>query len=126
MYYRLCGFGYFRFEKKGKISFGASALVSLSQVMILTNILGFSINEFYEHSDRQYVMNKFRPFYIVIILIIAFVNDYRYKNKYNAFKEKWENQSKTEKSIYGFIILLLLIVPLVSVPIMLGLFDFRK
>ena len=42
MYYRLATW-YFRFEKKGKISYGASILVSLSQVIILTDILGFYI-----------------------------------------------------------------------------------
>ncbi len=123
MYYRLATW-YFRFEKKGKISYGASILVSLSQVIILTDILGFFLLEFYEQSERQIVMDKFKPVYIILLLAIAFLNDFRFKNKYDIYKEKWENQSKKEKNLYGLIIFLLLIIPLIFAPIILNLFDY--
>ena len=109
MYYRLATW-YFRFEKKGKISYGASILVSLSQVIILTDILGFFLLEFYEQSERQIVMDKFKPVYIILLLAIAFLNDFRFKNKYDIYKEKWETQSKKEKNLYGLVIFLLLII----------------
>jgi len=123
MYYRLATW-YFRFEKKGKISYGASILVSLSQVMILTDILGFFLLEFYEQSERQIVMDKFKPVYIILLLAISFLNDFRFKNKYDIYKEKWENQSKKEKNFYGLVIFLLLIIPLIFTPIILNLFDY--
>ncbi len=123
MYYRLATW-YFRFEKKGKISYGASILVSLSQVMILTDILGFFLLEFYEQSERQIVMDKFKPVYIILLLAISFLNDFRFKNKYDIYKEKWENQSKKDKNFYGLVIFLLLIIPLIFTPIILNLFDY--
>ncbi len=123
MYYRLATW-YFRFEKKGKISYGASILVSLSQVLILTDILGFFFLEFYEQSERQIVMDKFKPYYVVLILTIAFLNDFRFKNKYDIYKEKWENQSKKEINLYGLIIFLLLIIPLIFIPIIVSIFDY--
>lgn len=125
MYYRLATW-YFKFEKKGEISYGASILVSLSQVLILTDIFGFLLLEFSEQSDRQDLMNKFKPFYLVFILIIAFINNFRYKNKYDVYKEKWENQSKKEKNIYGIIIFLLLIIPIAFAPIILNVFDYSN
>ncbi len=125
MYYRLATW-YFKFEKKGKISYGASILVSLSQVLILTDIFGFLLLEFYEQSERQAFMNKLKPFYIVFILVIAFANDFRYKNKYDVYKEKWESQNKNEKNIYGVIIFLLIILPLVFAPIILNVFDYSR
>jgi len=123
MYYRLATW-YFRFEKKGKISYGASILVSLSQVIILTDILGFFLLEFYEQSERQIVMDKFKPVYIILLLAIAFLNDFRFKNKYDIYKEKWEHQSKKEKNLYGLVIFLLLIIPLIFAPIILSVFDY--
>ncbi|MBS4056766.1 MAG: hypothetical protein KGZ82_05575 [Bacteroidales bacterium] len=125
MYYRLATW-YFKFEKKGKISYGATILVSLSQVLILTDIFGLLLLKFYEQSDRQVLMNGFKPFYIVFILIIAFANDFRYKNKYDGYKEKWESQSKKEKNIYGFVLLILLIFPLAFAPIILNVFKYSN
>lgn len=119
MYYRLAAW-YFKFEKKGKISYGASILVSLSQVLILTDIFGLLLLKIYEESDRQVLMYRFKPYYIVSILIIAFANDFRYRNKYDIYQEKWESQSKKEKNIYGIVILILLVFPLVFVPIILN------
>lgn len=125
MYYRLATW-YFRFEKKGKISYGASILVSLSQVLILTDILGFFFLEFYEQSERQIVMDKFKPFYIVLILTIAFLNDFRFKNKYEIYKKKWGNQNKKAKNLYGLVIFLLLIIPLIFIPIIVSVFDYSQ
>lgn len=125
MYYRLATW-YFKFEKKGRISYGASILVSLSQVLILTDILGYFLLEFYEQSERQMLMSKFKPLYIILILIIAIVNDFRYKNKYDIYKEKWGDLSKKQKNFYGIVIFLLLIIPLVFIPIILNVFDYSK
>jgi len=125
MYYRLATW-YFKFEKKGKISYGASIFVSLSQALILTDIFGFLMLYLYDQSERQMLMNKFKPFYIIFILVIAFVNDFRYKDKYDVYKEKWQDQNKNEKKIYGFVIFLLLIIPLIFIPIILMVFDSSK
>ena len=92
--------------------------------MILTDILGFFLLEFYEQSERQIVMDKFKPVYIILLLAISFLNDFRFKNKYDIYKEKWENQSKKEKNFYGLVIFLLLIIPLIFTPIILNLFDY--
>jgi hypothetical protein len=123
MYYRLATW-YFRFEKKGKISYGASILVSLSQVLILTDLLGFFFMEFYEQAERQIVMDKFKPIYIIIILTIAFLNDFRFKNKYDIYKRKWENQNKKAKNLYGLVIFILLIIPLIFIPIIVSIFNY--
>lgn len=125
MYYRLATW-YFRFEKKGKISYGASILVSLSQALILTDILGFFFMEFYEQSERQIVMDKFKPFYVIFILAIAFLNDFKFKNKYDIYKENWGNQSKKEKNLYGLVIFILLIIPLIFIPIIVSVLDYSQ
>lgn len=125
MYYRLASW-YFRFEKKRNISYGASILVSLSQILILTDVISLLFLELYNQSERQLLMDKFKPYYIVVVLTITFVNDFRYKNKYDIFKEKWQNQNKRNKYIYGILIFLLLIIPLIFIPTLLILFDYSK
>ena len=85
MYYRLATW-YFKYEKKGKISYGASILVSLSQMMILTDIIGFFFLEYYDQNERQILMDKFKPYYIILILLLSFVNDFKYRNMYDTYK----------------------------------------
>ena len=123
MYYRLATW-YFRFEKKGKISYGASVLVSLSQVLIITDILGFLFLNFYERSEGKIALERLKPFYIVFILAVAFLNDYRFRNKYEIYKKKWGNQTKKEKNLYGLIIFLLLIIPFIFIPVIVSIFDY--
>lgn len=125
MYYRLATW-YFKYEKKGKISYGASILVSLSQMMILTDIIGFFFLEYYDQNERQILMDKFKPYYIILILLLSFVNDFKYRNMYDTYKNKWEHHGKNEKIFYGIIIFLLLIVPLAFAPIILTVFDYSK
>ena len=125
MYYRLATW-YFKFEKKGKISYGASVLVSLSQALIITDILGIIFLNYYNRAERQIIWEKIKPFYIVFILAVAFLNDYRFKNKYDIYREKWKNQSKKEKNLYGFIVFLLIVIPLIFIPIVLNVFDYTQ
>ena len=96
----------------------------MSQVLIITDVLGFLFLNFYERSEGQIVLERLKPFYIVFILTVAFLNDYRFKNKYDSYNEKWGNQSKKEKNIYGLIIFLLLIIPLIFIPIIVSIFDY--
>ena len=94
MYYRLASW-YFRYEKKRNISYTASILVSLSHAMIFTDIIGIFFLEYYKQPERQLLMNKLKPYYVVLILAIAFINDFRFRNKYDIYHEKWKNLSKS-------------------------------
>ena len=125
MYYRLATW-YFKYEKKGKISYGASILVSLSQVMIITDIFGIVFLELFNKTEGQLFIDKIKPYYIVSIILIAFVNDFKYMNKYEVLDKKWGNISRKEKNLYGVYIFLLLVIPIVFIPIILNVFDYSK
>jgi len=123
MYYRLATW-YFRYEKKSNISYGATALVSLSQIFILLDIGGtiFLLN--YSRSERIMLFKKYLPFYITFLIIVTFVNDFIFRNEYDKYDQKWKNESENERTMHGIIIALFIIIPLIYMPIILNIFDF--
>jgi len=125
MYYRLATW-FFKFEKKSKISFAASALVTLSQMMILTNIFGMIILENFNKVEGKNIINNHYPYYIAFTLIIAIVNDIIYRNKYDVYQEKWKDENKTDKFINGIFVTALIILPIIFIPIVLNIFDYSN
>jgi len=123
MYYRLATW-YFRYEKKSSVSYGATALVSLSQVLILIDIAGtiFLLN--YCRLEGSLLIKKYYPYLLILILIIAFLNDYIFKDRYEKYDQKWKNEGKNERTMHGIIIALFIIIPLIYMPILLNIFDF--
>jgi hypothetical protein len=123
MYYRLASW-YFKIEGKGKISYGATAIVTLSQVLILTDVIGFVILDRFPQAERSVIIHKFYPFYLVFILIVAFINDKVYKNKFEIFHERWKNETGKPKNMGNIVIILLILLPLILIPVLLNLFDY--
>lgn len=123
MYYRVARW-YFKFESKHKISYGASVLVSLSQIMIITDIVGIVTLFSFKQIERQQLFGTYKYYYIIFILIVSFINDSIYKNKYEKYREKWESQTQKEKNVYGVVVFVLIFVPLIILPIILNIYDF--
>jgi len=125
MYYKLATW-YFKFEKKSNISFAASALVTLSQIMILTDIAGMIILNNFDKSERIALLNKAYPYYVVLILVIAFINDFTFRKKYDLYQEKWKDESKNTRILKGIAIAFLMILPVIFIPIVLNVFNYRN
>ena len=125
MYYRLATW-YFKFEKKSNISFAASALVTLSQTMILTDIAGMIILNNFDKSERIALLNKAYPFYVVLILVIAFINDFKFRKKYDLYQEKWKDESLNRRKLKGIAIATLIILPIIFFPIVLNIFNYSN
>lgn len=121
MYYRLAKW-YFRHEEKNKkLSTGAAGIVSLSQILIITDIVGIIFFESYDQDHRESLMNKYYLIFVGFILLIYFLNGLKYWNKYEKYDKKWCGELKKDKNIRGFIILILIVVPLIFTPIYLNL-----
>ena len=125
MYYRLATW-YLKFEKKSNISFAASALVTLSQIMILSDIVGMIILNNFSKLERIVLLKKAYPFYIIVILIIALVNDFSFRKKYNLYHEKWKDESSKLRNLKGIAITALIILPIIYFPIVLNIFDYSN
>jgi hypothetical protein len=80
-YYRLSTW-YIKREKEQSLYHGASGLVSLSQILIITNILGFIAVENFKVTERKPIVDKYMYYYVAIMLIIPLINDLHFKNKF--------------------------------------------
>lgn len=125
MYYRIATW-YFRRERKGKLSVQASMLVSLSQILIITDIGGLIILETLEASVSSQLMKQYSPLYIGIILLISFYNDWRYKGKYERYHERWMSEGDFNRNIRGIGVIILILVPLLFLPFLLNIVDYNK
>jgi len=124
MYYRLAKW-YFKYEEKDeKLSSGAFIIVTISQFLILTDILGFYMIENFTREPRTKIMNDMYPIYISFFILLLIINGIKYYKSFEKFNNKWKGESKKEKNIRGIIIFLLIILPLIFIPIVLNVKDY--
>ncbi len=122
MYYRLAKW-YSKYEKFNKISYSASILVSLSQVLSVLILFGVLLNLFFEDTEKKEIMSNLKLTFIVIVIIVSFINDRIYFNKYNDLNEKWMNQTENEKEKYGYMVIALVIGPVLLIPLFVFIFN---
>lgn len=126
MYYRLAKW-YFKYEDKDeKLSSGAFIIVTISQFIILTDILGFYMIENFTREPRTKIMTEIFPFYISFFILLIIINGVKYYNSYKNYNEKWKNESKKEKNIRGIVVYSLIILPLIFIPIILNIKDYTQ
>lgn len=68
---------------------------------IIVNILGFNLSSL----NNKIIL-------ILIALIVFFITKKRYKGKYFIFREKWINETKTEKLLGVLLIVIFFFLPL--------------
>lgn len=126
MYYRIATW-YMKTEDNGStLSGGGVTLVSLSQMLIFTDILGVIFLESTQPKQGEALFDKLLPYYIIAIMAILVYNYYRYWNVYAEYHEKWKNENRNAKENNGLIIFLLLVIPLLFLPVLLTLKEYTK
>lgn len=126
MYYRIARW-YFKYEKEdelSKYSFTATLIVSLSQVLILVDIVGVILLENLNQKNRSELISNNIIILILVSSIIAIFNGFYYHKKYEVIHEKWNNKSTTKKDLTDIFITLLIILPLIFGPILLNIKDY--
>jgi hypothetical protein len=111
IYYRICKL-YFKYD--GKKGIHASLIISLTQGMLLFDLMLFL--EHFLFTPQQLRSSKIIEYVVVAISVVpAFVYNYinylRSENKFNDLNNIWENESKSNKVIKGFFIFLFLLLP---------------
>ena len=94
--------------------------------MIILDIIGTFVLEYYSKSERVNLVNSNLPILIVVVLVFKFINDYRYKSKYDNYNEKWKNENEKQRTIGTVIITILLLIPVIYLPILLNLNDYTE
>lgn len=99
--------------------------VSLIQVMIILDIILVVILENFSKTTRL----SFNPYDKIIILlmmlIIVLINFNRYKGKYFALDERWNDETKNQKILHGILVILLILIPLIFPVVFLNLNDYN-
>ncbi len=125
IYYRLAKW-YFNSENKDeKFSSGAFVIVSLSQFMILTDILGIYMLEAYSQDSRIKIIDEVYPIIVSSFILLLIINGFRYYNKYRGLKSKWKDENKNVKFFRTIIISLVIIIPIILIPAILLINDYR-
>ena len=108
IYYRMVQV-YSRWEKNN----GNRAVVGVSMIQALLIIDVFVLFLRYAYSTKSLApySKKIAWFGVAIFLVISVVNEFVYKNKYDLFRERWENESPRERWIKGVLVLLSLALP---------------
>jgi hypothetical protein len=122
MYYRLAKWYFRHEEKEKKLSTGAAGIVSLSQIVIIIDVVGVIFLKSYDRIHRDLIMNKYYFIFVSLVLLIYLLNGFKYWNKFKEYDQKWGNEIKKDRNIGRLIIIALIIFPLVFTPIYLNLF----
>jgi hypothetical protein len=98
--------------------------VSLSQSMILLDIILFIILETLNKSERLDLKPYDKISTVTIMLVIFILNFIRYKGKFSVFDERWKNELRNKKIINGIFVILLILGPIVFPMLLLNLKDY--
>ena len=116
IYYRITQ-AYFKWDGRNGIT--AVLGVSMIQVLLSADLILIFLRIIF---SRQQIApySKYMAYPIVIIfLIVAVINDFKYKNKFASYKSVWKDEPEKEKFIKGLLVIGLLILPWVPL-ILLG------
>lgn len=110
IYYRIYKF-YFRWDGENGIT--ALIGVSMIQCLILFNFLLVGERLFYTKSQVALNGDSSIVAYIAVFFFIALLlyNGFKYRNKYNGFRDRWIDESQYNRRVKGILVLITLITP---------------
>lgn len=110
IYYRFYKF-YYRWDGENGIT--ALLGVSMIQCLIVFNIFLLCERFFYTKSEVALKGDSSKVAYIAVTFFIALLlyNGFKYRNKYNEFRDRWVEESQYKRKIKGFFVLVTLIIP---------------
>lgn len=123
MYFRIAQF-YVKIERNSKVYTSATIAVTLTQFLILIDIVGTVLLENYSQENRAIIIRNFFMVFIVLLAILNIFNYKRYYNAYDKYNEKWKCEDKKKRILKGIVVFILFVIPLMYIPILLSLKDY--
>ncbi len=104
---------YFRFAQKNFKSQGASAnsaLLNITsvQLLVITNIYLFFLSLFGGETRKLFLYEKM--FFVLLFVLLYFLNYKKYKGKYFEFRERWNDETKNQRRIKWVMIVSVIIM----------------
>jgi hypothetical protein len=117
-YYRIARV-YFKYEKDKQLSKFGSALVTLSQVLIIFDAIEIILITTLNETERQRLSDKYFLVFILFAVGLNIYNNFRYMGKYDSYHERWNNDTMKKATIKGIMVVLIMVIPVVLLPIVL-------
>lgn len=100
--------------------------VSLIQSMLIIDAVLIIFLESFNKAERLSFSPYDKIFIVIIMSTIMILNFKKYKGKYYFLDEKWKTETRTEKLTHGFLIILLIVIPLIFPIILVCLKDYTQ
>lgn len=120
IYYRLTK-AYFKWD--GRKGITSIIGVSMLQSMLIGDFVALILGFLYTKEQTAPYSKSLAISWAVVFVGFIFFNFYRYKNRYNEFKKRWSNESKTQTILNGILVVIALLLPwviIISASIMRG------
>ena len=96
--------------------------VSLIVSMLFIDLYGIiHLTFFFDKYGNQY-KEAVKPVVVVLMLLIILIFYIRYRKQYKELKIKWKYETKNQKLIRGFLVILAILLPIVLPMLYLALF----
>lgn len=92
--------------------------VSMVQSMMIGNLLAFLFGLFFTKAELSHYSKELAFTWATAFIVFIIYNSKRYKNKYNFFKSYWRDETNNQKVFRGFLVILSLILPWISIIVM--------
>lgn len=110
IYYRFYKL-YYRWDDEN----GITALIGVSMIQCLVVFNIFLLGERFFYTKSQVALKGDSSIfaYIAVAFFIALLlyNGFKYRNKYNEFRDRWVEESQYNRRIKGILVLVTLIIP---------------
>lgn len=103
IYYRLAKL-YFKTDDKNSIA--PIALITLTQIFICIDLFSLFFSGILSKAFNKPTLGLSKFLYVIMAFILLIYNYRRYKDKFNSFNERWNEESKRLKIIKGIMILM--------------------
>lgn len=115
IYYRMTK-AYFKWDGRNGIT--SIIGVSMVQSMMIGNLLAFLFGLFFTKAELSHYSKELAFTWATAFIVFIIYNSKRYKNKYIFFKSYWRDETNNQKVFRGFLVILSLILPWISIIVM--------
>ena len=99
----------------GPSSIAPEALITLTQLFILIDIISIFYPGFLTHTNISKLI------YVLAAVIVFYFNHKRHKGKFDVYDNRWKNELKKTKIIKGLLIILFIIATIAFSGILLNI-----
>ncbi|HRG00034.1 MAG TPA: hypothetical protein PKZ75_02890 [Bacteroidia bacterium] len=91
------------------------------QILVVLDIAVFSLRCFVSRDATKDYINIGKLVIVVLFIILGIYNYKKYYGRYNKLKAHWKDESKSIRTLKGFLVIMVLLIPWIPI-ILMGVF----